>query len=211
VTAGPPTAAGQPPRLRRRVNPVAVVVLTLVWVLLWDEVSLFLLLTGALLAVLVALVFPLPPIDLHGRFRPVGGLRLLARLLADAFLASVDVVALAFRFQTVPRSSIIRVQLRSRSDLYLTQTAELVSLVPGTIVLEVHRATSTLYLHVLGATDDASTDQAVEAVLAAEARVLRAFGSDAEIAALEAGRPQPDRDGAVPRPAGPADDSPEVS
>lgn len=192
-----PTAAARPlgpPRARRRVNLPAVVVLTVVWVLLWDEVSLFVVLTGALLAVAVGLVFPLPPIDLHGRFRPVQGVRLLARLLVDAFRASVDVVALAFRFGTVPRSSIVRVQLRSRSDLYLTQTAELVSLVPGTIVLEVHRATSTLYLHVLGATDDVAIDAAVEAVLDAEARVLRTFGSAAEVAALDAGRPQPDPD-----------------
>jgi len=183
-------AAARPmaePRPRRRVNLTAVVVLTVVWVLLWDQVSLFVVLTGVLLAVLVGLVFPLPPIDLHGRFRPVQGLRLLGRLLADAFRASVGVVALAFRFGTVPRSSIVRVQLRSRSDLYLTQTAELVSLVPGTIALEIHRATSTLYLHVLGAADD----EAVQAVLDAEARVLRTFGSAAEVAALDAGEPQP--------------------
>jgi multicomponent Na+:H+ antiporter subunit E len=193
VSAEQPPAAwalrGAP--VRRRVNAPAVVVLTGVWVLLWDEVSLFLVLTGIGLAVLVGLVFPLPPIDLHGRFRPVAGLRLLLRLLLDASRASVEVVRLAFRFGTVPRSSIIRVQLRSRSDLYLTQTAELVSLVPGSIVLEVHRASSTLYLHVLGASDAAAIDAAVQAVLDAEARVLRAFGSDAEVAALEAGRPQP--------------------
>lgn len=196
MSTGPTTAARRPSRLRarRRVSAPAVVVLTVVWVLLWDQVSLFVVITGALLAVLVGLVFPLPPIDLHGRFRPVQGLRLLVRLLVDAFRASLDVVALAFRFGTTPRSSIVRVQLRSRSDLYLTQTAELVSLVPGTIVLEVHRATSTLYLHVLGATDDVAIDAAVQAVLDAEARVLRTFGSAAEVAALDAGRPQPDAD-----------------
>ncbi|CAA9332899.1 MAG: Na(+) H(+) antiporter subunit E [uncultured Friedmanniella sp.] len=196
MSTGPTTAARRPGRLRarRRVSAPAVVVLTVVWVLLWDQVSLFVVITGALLAVLVGLVFPLPPIDLHGRFRPVQGLRLLVRLLVDAFRASLDVVALAFRFGTTPRSSIVRVQLRSRSDLYLTQTAELVSLVPGTIVLEVHRATSTLYLHVLGATDDVAIDAAVQAVLDAEARVLRTFGSAAEVAALDAGRPQPDAD-----------------
>ena len=193
MSAEQPAAARSlvPPRPRRRVNLPAVVVLTVVWVLLWDGISLFLVLTGVLLAVLVGLVFPLPPIDLHGRFRPVQGLRLLVQLLVDAVLASVDVVRLAFSSGSEPRSSIVRVQLRSRSDLYLTQTAELVSLVPGSIVLEVHRASSTLYLHVLGASDAAAIDAAVQAVLDAEARVLRAFGSDAEVAALEAGRPQP--------------------
>jgi len=196
VSAEQPAAAWslRPPRPRHRLNLPAVLVLTVVWVLLWDEVSLFLVITGALLAVLVGLVFPLPPIDLHGRFRLLPALRLLVQLLVDAFRASVDVVRLAFAFGSVPRSSIVRVQLRSRSDLYLTQTAELVSLVPGTIVLEAHRATSTLYLHVLGATDDAGVESAVQGALDAEARVLRTFGSAAEVAALEEGRPQPDPD-----------------
>jgi multicomponent Na+:H+ antiporter subunit E len=186
---GPRT--GNAPRVRRRISSTASVVLTVVWALLWDEVSLFILLTGLLLALLVGVVFPLPPINLHGQFRPLQGLRLVGRLLTDAFRASVDVVRLAFRFGTVPRSSIIRVQLRSRSDLYLTLTAEQVSLVPGTIVLEAHRSTSTLYLHVLGATDEATIAKAVEDALGAEARALRAFGSAAEVAALEAGQPQP--------------------
>jgi multicomponent Na+:H+ antiporter subunit E len=190
----PPTRGAAP---ARRFHPASLVVLTGVWVLLWDQISLFLVLTGLLLALLVGLVFPLPPIDLHGRFRPLQGLRLVGRLLADAFRASVDVVRLAFRFGTVPRSSIIRVQLRSRSDLYLTVTAEQVSLVPGTIVLEAHRATSTLYLHVLGATDEAAIASAVQGVFDAEARALRTFGSAAEVAALEVGDPQPESDDAA--------------
>ncbi len=186
---------GAPPA--RRFHPASLVVLTVVWVLLWDQISLFLVLTGLLLALLVGLVFPLPPIDLRGRFRPLQGLRLVGRLLVDAARASVEVVRLAFRFGAVPRSSIIRVQLRSRSDLYLTVTAEQVSLVPGTIVLEAHRATSTLYLHVLGATDEVAIASAVQGVFDAEARALRTFGSAAEVAALEAGEPQPESDDAA--------------
>ena len=185
------------PRIRRRVSPAALVVLTVVWMLLWDQVSLFIIVTGLLLALLVGVVFPLPTIDLHGTLRPLEGLRMVARLLADAFRASVDVVRMAFRFGQVPRSSIIRVQLRSRSDLYLTLTAELVSLVPGTIVLEAHRSTSTLYLHVLGATDCATIARAEQDALDAEARVLRTLGSAAEVAALEAGEPQPVPDNAA--------------
>lgn len=41
------------------------------------------------------------------------------------------------------------------------------------------------------ATDAAAVDAAVQAVLAAEARVLRTFGSADEVAALREGRPQP--------------------
>ncbi len=182
-------------RPARRLHLPAIVVLTAVWLLLWDQVSLFILVTGVLLAVLVSLVFPLPPIELHGRIRPIGLVRLGARLLADLLRSSVSVVALAFRFGTVPRSAIIRVPLRTSSDLYLTQTAELVSLVPGSIVLEVHRASHTLYLHVLDTVEPADLDRAVQDVLDAEARVLRAFGSAAEIAALESGSPMPGSEG----------------
>ena len=177
---------------RRGPNLPAVVVLTVVWVLLWDQVTLFIVLTGIVLAVAVGLVFPLPPIELHGRIRLVGLARLGGRLLADVLRSSLRVLALVFRTGPPPRSAIIRVRLRTRSDLYLTQTAELVSLVPGSIVVEAHRATSTLYLHVLDTTDEASLDQAAQAVLDAEARVLRAFGSAAEIEALDAGLPQPE-------------------
>ena len=60
-----------------------------------------------------------------------------------------------------------------------------------------HRSTGTLYLHILGATDDAAIEEAVRAVHEAEARVLRTFGSAAELAALQADRPQPDHDDVV--------------
>ena len=62
---------------------------------------------------------------------------------------------------------------------------------PGSIVLEVHRASSTLYLHVLDTVEPAALEQAAQDVLDAEARALRAFGTDAEIAALDAGVPLP--------------------
>ena len=128
---------------RRRPSLAAVVVLTVTWVLLWDRVSLFLVVTGVLLSVLVFVVFPLPRIERSGRVRLPALARLVGRLLVDVVRSSVRVVALAFSRRT-PRGAIIRVQLRSRSDLITTITAELVSLVPGSIVLEVRRADSTL-------------------------------------------------------------------
>jgi multicomponent Na+:H+ antiporter subunit E len=168
---------------RRRPSLAAVVVLTLTWVLLWDQVSLFVVLTGVALSVLVFVVFPLPRIERDGRVRPVALLALLGRLAVDVVRSSVRVVGLAFSART-PRSAIIRVRLRSRSDLVLTLTAELVSLVPGSIVLEVRRATSTLYLHVLDTVEPAALEQAARDVLDAEARVLRAFGTDEEVRRL---------------------------
>lgn len=190
--ANPRPALGQ---RSRRFRPSALVVLSVVWVLLWGRLNLFIVLTGVLLALAVGAVFPLPRIDLHGRFRPVGALRLFLRQIADLVRASLSVIGIVFRFGHTPISSIIAVPLRSTSELYLAQTAELVSLVPGTVVLEVRRSTSTLYVHVLDQSDPDQLAATAQEVLGTEERVLRAFGSDAEIAALDAGRPLPGREG----------------
>ena len=168
---------------RRRPSLAAVVVLTLTWVLLWDRVSLFLVLTGVLLSFLVFLVFPLPRVERDGRVRPVALARLVGRLAVDVVRSSVRVVALVFSART-PRGAIVRVRLRSRSDLVLTLTAELVSLTPGSLVVEVRRASSTLYIHVLDTVEPAALAQAAQDVLDAEARVLRAFGTDQEVEGL---------------------------
>ena len=67
----------------------------------------------------------------------------------------------------------VHIDLRSRSDLYLTITAELVTLVPGSMVIEVRRSTSTLYMHVLGVRDDSDVERARAHALAVEERVVR--------------------------------------
>jgi multicomponent Na+:H+ antiporter subunit E len=170
---------------RRRPSLVAVVVLTVTWVLLWERISLFIVLTGVLLALLVFLVFPLPAIERSGRVRPVALARLVGRLAQDLVVSSVRVVALSFARHT-PQSAIVRVRLRSRSDLILTMTSELVSLVPGSLVVEVRRAESTLYIHALDTTDPEKLRRAAQDVLDSEERVLRAFGTDEDVAALDA-------------------------
>jgi multicomponent Na+:H+ antiporter subunit E len=157
-----------------------VVVLTATWVLLWERVSLFTVVTGVLLSLLVFLVFPLPRVERPGRVRLGALARLVGHLAVDIVVSSIRVVRLVFTPGT-PQSAIIRVQLRSRSDLVLTMTAEQVSLVPGTIVVEVHRASSTIYLHVLGEVEPAALEQAARGVLIAEERALRTFRTEEEV------------------------------
>lgn len=169
----------------RRPSPAAVVVLTLTWTLLWERGSLLVVVTGVLLSFLVFLVFPLPRVERSGRVRPVALGRLVGRLTADIVVSSVRVVALAFS-RREPRSAIIRVRLRPCSDLILTMTSELVSLVPGSLVLEVRRTDSTLYVHALDTVETAALERAAQGVLDAQERALRAFGSDEDVAALDA-------------------------
>jgi multicomponent Na+:H+ antiporter subunit E len=158
-------------------------ILTLTWVLLTGRLSLGVVVAGFLLGALITRVFPLPPVSYRGRMRPSGQLRLLGRLLYDLVTSSFAVALIAFQRGT-PRSAVLRVQLRSDSDLYQTLTTELVSLVPGTLVVEARRSTRTIYIHVLGVHSTADLEQARRQVLAVEESVLRAYGSTEELAAL---------------------------
>ncbi len=158
----------------------AVVWLTAVWVALWGDLSVANVLAGAVLGIAVTRTLPMPSIDFHGRVRPLGLVRLAGRFVTDLVTASFQVAVLAMS-PRAPRSAVIRVRLRSHSDLYLTLTAQLCSLVPGTVVVEALRTDGVLYVHLL---DVADADLAVAhaEVLGIEERVLRALASDAELA-----------------------------
>ncbi|MGV8968730.1 MAG: Na+/H+ antiporter subunit E [Cellulomonas sp.] len=160
--------------------------LTVVWVLLWGDLRPGNVLAGLVVALAVTLLLPLPAVASGGRLRPLGLVRLIAHFARDLVVASVQVGVQAFR-PGPPVSAVIGVQLRSSSDLYLTLTAELCSLVPGSIVVEAHRLTRTLYLHVLDVDTAGGVEAARQSVLDQEERVLRAIASDAQLAAAGLG------------------------
>lgn len=166
-------------RIRNRI--AAMIVLILIWTLLWGAFSVGNLVVGALVATAVLVFFPLPPVTFAGRIRPWGVVVLLARFLGDLLVASVQVASLAFR-PGRPRSAIVAVRLRVRSDLNLTLVAELVSLVPGSLIVEADRDNGILYIHVLGVAGPAELERFRRRVLALEARIARAIGSAAELA-----------------------------
>jgi multicomponent Na+:H+ antiporter subunit E len=177
-------------RRRVAVQWPTLVWLTVVWVLLWGEVSVGNVLAGLIIGLVVSVAMPLPPVAAGARLRPLACAHLVGRFAVDVVVASFQVGVQAFR-RRPPQSAVIRVRLRSTSDLYLTLTAELCSLVPGSVVVEAHRLTGTLYLHVLDVAGDDGIEKARRGALDQEERVLRAFASDAQLAAAGLGRPGP--------------------
>ncbi|WP_306204974.1 Na+/H+ antiporter subunit E [Actinoplanes sp. RD1] len=159
-----------------RARAVAAAGLTVIWMLLWGSFTPLTLVGGAVIAVIVLAVFPLPAVPHTGAVHPLGVLRFAGRFAADLVVSSVQVAVLAFRFGHVPRSAIIAVPLRAPSDLGLTLTAEALSLVPGSLVVEADRARGVLYVHVLGVPDAAAADRYRQSVLDLEDRIVRAFG-----------------------------------
>jgi multicomponent Na+:H+ antiporter subunit E len=178
---------GPAPEVHRRprsLQPRAIGIVAVAWVMLWDRLSWGNLVSGVLVGVFVTLVFPLPSIEFTGRVRPLRLARLLVLFVRDLVVASVQVSALAFGSGR-PHNSVIEVRLRSRSDFYLTLTSELVGLVPGSTVIEARRASSIIYLHLLNVAGTDAIESFRAHVLEIEERVVRALGSNEEIATIE--------------------------
>lgn len=162
------------PARHRALQPVPLAWLLLVWLALWGDVTPLLVVGGVLVAVLVSLVLPLPPIDLGSRVRPLPLLLLVARFAVDVVRASIQVarVVLARRHVT---NAVIAVDLETQSDFVTTLVASMLSLVPGSVVVEARRSTHTLYLHVLDVPDEAAVEAFRRTALELEQRVLRAL------------------------------------
>jgi multicomponent Na+:H+ antiporter subunit E len=165
-------------RVLARIQWTAALWLTAVWVLLWGNVSWANVLAGAALAVFVLVVFPLPSLAVGVTVRPVALVVLLSRFFADMATASVQVAWRALGPGPPVRGLVVDMHLRSRNELFQTITAEMVALVPGSIVIDLEPSSGTLTLHVFDVGTRKEAERTRRRVLAQEARVLRALDPD---------------------------------
>ncbi|MGZ4623927.1 MAG: Na+/H+ antiporter subunit E [Blastococcus sp.] len=177
-------------RLRHQIP--LMVWLVLVWILLWGSWSWADLISGVLVALLVTALLPLPAVTGGLRVRPWPLVSFVGHFLLDLVVSGAQVAWQALRPGGHRRSAIVRVQLRVDSDLLLTIVAEVLSLVPGSLVLDLDREERTIALHLLHVRDRYDVDRQKTGVLAMEDRVVRAFGTADDIAALEREPDQPE-------------------
>ena len=123
--------------------------LVVLWMMLWHELSLLSLVSGVVVAIVVMRVFYLPPVELAGRFNVWHALRYVVYFLWSLSRASWEVAWLAVRPGPPPPSAIVAVRLHTRSDFIITMVGLTISLIPGSLVADIDRFESTLYLHVL--------------------------------------------------------------
>lgn len=157
------------------------VALVVLWMLLWGTVSAISVVSGILVALAVTRLFYLPPVELSGRFNVFWFIVFLARFLFDLVAASVDVSFQALRPRGLRRTGVIAVDLVTVSDFITTLTSIAVSLVPGSIVIEVDRDRSILYLHTINVEDDAAVERVRSKVLGVERALVRALGSRQDV------------------------------
>jgi len=153
------------------------IVLVLLWVMLWDHIDVLTVVSGVVLAITVTRALYLPPVLLSGRFNPWRGLLLGLRMMFDVGFASLQVAFLAVAPWWKPSNAIIAVQLLTRSDLVTTLTAEAISVVPGTVVVDIDRERGLLYLHALGTRTHDDVERVKRQVLGTEERIVLAMGT----------------------------------
>jgi multicomponent Na+:H+ antiporter subunit E len=158
--------------------------LVLLWMVLWGQFTVLGAVTGVMVAVAVTRFFYLPPADFSGRINPWYAVVFLVYFFVDVAVASFQVAFQALNPRPIPCSSVIGVQLHTRSDLIMTLDAIAMSLVPGSLVVEVDRERSILYLHTFATRSPEDVEAMRRKVLIVEARIVRAIGSKADLQQL---------------------------
>jgi multicomponent Na+:H+ antiporter subunit E len=166
--------------------------LVVLWLLLWNDLSIGNLVGGVLVASVVLAGARLPRAACVGA---ASGDRARVQPLALAYFLGYVVVklvqsnlVLAWEILT-PRNrintGIVAVPLRTESDLAMLVVANVVTLTPGTVTIEVSGSPAVIYVNVLHLHDieDVRRD-----LLHLEAMSVRAFGSRAARAQLAAAR-----------------------
>lgn len=177
--------------------------LTLAWVMLWGNLSVGNFIAGFVLALVVTTIAPFPSTPFDGRFRPWGVVRLMAIFIKDIFVASYQQGLFILKGEK-PTGSIIRIHLRSHSDTYLAMISGMTALVPGSVVVDAHRLTGTLYVHVFDTELSGGIDGVHKTVLGLEERILRAFASHDELVDAGFVPGSSPRAGRLPKPFAPA-------
>ena len=189
---------GQRQRSTLRQEIPLLIGMMLVWGALWQDFAIGNLVFGLLISLLLVRVFRLPPIILSGRFNIWRAVVFVGAFLRDVTLASFEVMFLAVFRGPRTKSAVITVTLRTESDLLVTFVGHVLTLVPGSYVVEVDRRSSTLYLHVLNVNDQADVEKARATVLLIEERLIRMMGTTEELAALNAEKPTTSKEPGAP-------------
>ncbi|WP_342777868.1 Na+/H+ antiporter subunit E [Sinomonas susongensis] len=158
--------------------------LVIVWGALWQDFSVGNLVFGLVLALLVTRFLYLPPVELSGRFNVFHAVRFAFVFVGQTIAASLKLLWLALVAGPAASGAIVAVPLRTHSDLMVTATGHLTSLIPGSLIVDVDRANATLYVHGIDVPDAAAAERLRRSVLAAEAELIRIMGSVEELQVL---------------------------
>lgn len=151
--------------------------LAAVWVMLWEAVTWANVAGGVLVAVLVVWIVPSHRQETAVGFRPFAAVRLVVYFLWKLLEASAKLTWEIFTPRNRINAAVISVPLTSRVAGIVTVVANMVSLTPGSVTIDIDPETMTLFIHVLHLR---SVEEDRASVLYLEALTLAAFPPAAE-------------------------------
>ena len=154
-----------------------IVGLTFIWVALWQDLTLGTIVLGVIFSSAVMFLLPLPPVPFADRFNVYHTVKFLFYFLWKITAATWDVAVKAAKPGPAVVNSVVAVKLRTQDDLLLTLVGHVYALIPGSLVIDVDRPSSTLFLHVLDIPDEDAAEAFRADSLDIEARMIRGFGS----------------------------------
>lgn len=154
--------------------------LVLVWILLWGTLSAANILSGLAVALLITVLLPLPVVPVEGRVHPLALLRLLVVVAYELVLSSLQVAWLAIRPGPPPRSAVLRARLAIKSDLVLALAVNIITLIPGSMVLEIDQERRLIYVHVIDVGSDRAVTRFYRQIEQMERLLVATFERDAD-------------------------------
>ena len=165
--------------------------LTLVWMFLWGNVSAANAVSGLAIALVITLLLPMPPVPVEGRVHLLSLLRLVVQVTWYLVLSSAQLAWLAVKPGPPPRTAVLRAHLALQSDLVLALAVNIITLIPGSIVLEIDQTRRMIYVHVIDVGSERAVKRFYHQVAAIERLLIASFERRADW------RPSPEREEAA--------------
>lgn len=138
-------------------------VLLILWIALWGELSIANVITGGVVIFALAILFPGKLRNSH-HIRIFPAISFFFYMVRSITTASWDVIrAVLVPNEQRRHAEIIHVHLNSTSPLVRAVTANTISLTPGTVIVSIDSETADMEIHVLGKTDSGEFQNAIHA------------------------------------------------
>ncbi len=154
--------------------------LMLVWVLLWGKASPANIIGGLAVAIVITVLLPLPPVPVEGKVHLLSLLRLMVVVAYELVQSSLQVAWLAIKPGPPPRSAVLRARLAIKSDLVLALAVNIITLIPGSMVLEIDQERRLIYVHVIDVGNEKTVARFYRQVAQMERLLVAAFERDAD-------------------------------
>jgi multicomponent Na+:H+ antiporter subunit E len=154
--------------------------LMLVWVLLWGKATPANIVGGFAVAAVITWLLPLPVVPVVGRVHPLSLLKLIVVVGYQLVLSSLQVAWLAVKPGPAPLTAVLRARLSIKSDLVLALAANILTIIPGSMVLEIDQERRLVYVHVIDAGNEKAVARFYRQVDQIERLLVATFERDAD-------------------------------